>query len=331
MEELPEESIEEPIIEEDEDEEVQVKNHLTEEDKGEENKCQLTLSGLERPGSHHEEGEKKDIVIESPDFKVEILADMDIKRIETLKLPVTFGNTGQKQPKHDIVSAEGIELVSLGQSLYNFRFLREAGPGSRKIYLKNRECKIILEGTVYDNGTLGMTRLLAYSISKDLTFKRALEVYTFMQKVLAGNTVQIKRKDLNYQIRIPMRHESLKLLKIVEILYKYSSVAKSVGLNPSEKVESILKNAVQISELSYLMRGGTIETMVKVEEGVYEKLSGAKSLKIVLTDSIKLKKFHLDYIKEVKIPDFVLKNKEKDGNMSTSWKKAELTYKKVLD
>ena len=275
--------------------------------------------------------EKKDIVLRAPKFKVESLIDIESKRIEAIKLPVTFGNISDKQPNNDILSIDGVEITSLGQSLYNFKYIKENGIGNRKIHLKSRECKIILEGSIYANGSIGMTRLLAYSVSKDLPFKRALEVYTFMQKILSGNQVTIKGNNLNLEVVAPQKYESLKILKIIDILYKYYSVAKEMGLNQSEKVETILKSATEINELAGLMRGRTFQTMVRLNGEWEEKLLEAKSLKLILEESVKIKNLHINYIKEILITDFILKNKEVDEKMSISWKKAELTYKKVLE
>lgn len=275
--------------------------------------------------------EAGEVLIENPKFEVKSFLDIEALRVEELKLPVGFGYTEERLPKRNLLSTGGVSITSLGQTLYNFKILREEGIGKRKIHLKSRECRIGFEGVVYDNGTIGMTKLTSYSVCKDLPFKRALEVYTFMQKVVAGNDIRIEGDSVDVTITLPQRFEYLKLLKIVDILYKYYSVSKVMGLNTHERVEFILKNAVKIDKLALLMRGLPVETMVRVEGEGIEKLPQANPLKIVKRDSIKLKKLEISFIQEVVIPEFILDSKADGGKMSTSWRKATLCYKKVLD
>ncbi|GLI55023.1 hypothetical protein PM10SUCC1_05380 [Propionigenium maris DSM 9537] len=272
-----------------------------------------------------------EVLIENPGFEVKSFLDIEAARVEELKLPVGFGYTEEKLPKRNLFSAGGVSITSLGQTLYNFKVLREEGIGKRKIHLKSRECRIGFEGVIYDNGTIGMTKLTSYSVCKDLPFKRALEVYTFMQKVVAGNDIRIEGDSLDVTITLPQRFEYLKLLKIVDTLYKYYSVSKVMNLNTNERVEFILKNAVKVNKLALLMRGLPVETMVRVEGEEIEKLSQADPLKIIKRGSIKLKKVEISFVQEVVIPEFVLDSKADGGKMSTSWKKATLCYKKVLD
>ncbi len=272
-----------------------------------------------------------EVLIENPSFEVKSFLDIEALRVEELKLPVSFGYTEEKLPKRNLISAGGMSITSLGETLYNFKILREEGIGKRKIHLKSRECRIGFKGVVYDNGTIGMTKLTSYSVCKDLPFKRALEVYTFMQKVVAGNDIRIEGENVDVTITLPQRFEYLKLLKIVDILYKYYSVSKVMNLNTNERVEFILKNAVKVDKLALIMRGLPMETMVRVEGEGVEKLPQANPLKIVKKDSIKLKKLEISFVQEVVIPEFVLDSKADGGEMSTSWKKATLCYKKVLD
>ncbi len=272
-----------------------------------------------------------EVVIEDPSFEIKSFLDVEAIRVEELKLPIGFGYTEEKLPKKNLFSVDGVSITSLGQALYNFKLLREAGSGSRKIHLKSRECRIGFEGVVYDNGSVGMTKLTSYSVCKDLPFKRALEVYTFMQKVVAGNDIKVEGSNLDVSFTLPQRFEYLKLLKIVDTLYKYYSISKVMKLNANEKVEFILKNATKVNKLALLMRGIPVETMVRIEGEVEEDISQANPLKIFKRDRIKLKKIEIPLIQEVVIPEFVLDSKENNSEMSTSWKKATLSYKKVLD
>lgn len=303
-----------------------------------EDKQPTILQSEEKPEASETEEEKGseteevgEVLIEDPVFEVKSFLDIEAMRVEDLKLPVGFGYTEEKLPKRNLFSTGGVSITSLGQTLYNFKLLREDGSGKRKIHLKSRECKIAFEGVVYDNGTIGMTKLTSYSVCKDLPFKRALEVYTFMQKLVAGNDIRLEGDSLDATITLPQRFEYLKLLKIVDTLYKYYSVSKVMNLNSNERVEFILKNAVKVNKLALLMRGLPVETMVRVEGNGIEELSHANPLKIVKKDSIKLKKLEISFVQEVVIPEFVLDSKADSGKVSTSWKKATLCYKKVLD
>lgn len=272
-----------------------------------------------------------EVLIEDPSFEVKSFLDIEAMRVEELKLPIGFGCTEEKLPKKNLFSVDGVSITSLGQTLYNFKLLREEGRGSKKIHLKSRECRIGFEGVVYDNGSIGMTKLTSYSVCKDLPFKRALEVYTFMQKVVAGNDIRIEGHGIDISFTLPQRFEYLKLLKIVDTLYKYYSISRTMKLNTNEKVEFILKNATKINKLALLMRGIPVETMVRIEGESRENITRANPLKVVKRDSIKLKKIEIPFIQEVVIPEFVLDYNEDGSQMSTSWKKATLSYKKVLD
>ena len=277
------------------------------------------------------EPEKREVMLENPSLEVKSFLDIEAMRVEELRLPISFGYTDEKLQKKNLLSVDGVNLSSLGQSLYNFKFQREAGIGKRTIHLKSRECKIGFEGTVYDNGSIGLTKLTSYSVCKDLPFKRAVEVYTFMQKLVAGNEVKVEGNKLDLSIVLPQRFEYLKLLKVVDTLYKYYSVSKEMNLNVNEKVEFILKNATKVNKLALLMRGLPVETMVSIEGKYVEELSQANALKITKKSSVKLKKTEIYFIQEINIPSFVLESQENSSEMSTSWKKATLSYKKVLD
>lgn len=285
----------------------------------------------EKPELTEIEEEVGEVLIEDPSFEVKSFLDIEAMRVEELKLPIGFGYTEEKLPKRNLSSVDGVSITSLGQTLYNFKLLRETGIGNRKIHLKSRECRIGFEGVVYDNGIIGMTKLTSYSVCKDLPFKRALEVYTFMQKVVAGNDIRVEGHDLDISFTLPQRFEYLKLLKIVDTLYKYYSISKEMKLNPNERVEFVLKNATKVNKLALLMRGIPVETMVRVEGESKGNIPQANPLKVIKRDKIKLKKIEISFIQEVVIPEFVLDSKENNGEMSTSWKKATLSYKKVLD
>jgi len=285
---------------------------------------QLSFDQLERGDT------KKELVVKNPEFKVKSFMDVEAMRVEEVKLPIDYGSEDDF-PKKNLLSTGGITLSVLGQKLYNFKLLREEGRGRRKIQLKGRECKITFEGTINPNGSIGLPKMLSYHIVKDLSFKRAIDVYTFIEKVLAGNEITISGRDIEEGINIPQRFEYIKILKIVDILYKYNSILKRSGLDSGEKVEFVLKNARKINQLSFILNERRIDTMVSLEGESLNELVGTDVLKIQEEGTLKLKKFKISFVKEVEIPEFILKTQDEVKKMSISWKKAKISYKKVLD
>ena len=71
--------------------------------------------------------------------------------------------------------------------------------------------------------------------------------------------------------------------------------------------------------------------MVSLEGESLNELVGTDVLKIQEEGTLKLKKFKISFVKEVEIPEFILKTQDEVKKMSISWKKAKISYKKVLD
>lgn len=282
------------------------------------------------PAPEREEILPEIVELTDPKIKIDAFIDLEVGRTAEMRLPLAYGNE-EKLPKRNLLTLDGVSAETLGQEIVNLKLIREDGPGRRKVILKGREFRIGFEGTVNPNGSIGMTRLTSYFIHKDLTFKRGVEVYTLIQKLLAGNPVTIRSGETSIVVELSQKFEYLKLLRIVEILYKYYHVAKSLDLNMNEKVDYILKNSKKINELSMLLNERSVDTMVSIEgSSELEKYTG-RTLRIIKDEKVKLKNSEISFKKIVEIPDFVLETSEGRGGMSSSWKKAKISYKKVLD
>ncbi len=272
--------------------------------------------------------ETKEVKLENVDKLISFL-DMEAERIENIKLPLSFGKEW-KVPKKNLITLNRVKLSILSDDLLNFKLVREKGLGRKTILLKGRECRLTFEGTIHENGNMTDTKLISYMVNEDLTFNRGLVVYGFMQNLLCGNDLTINSSEMNTTLNLPQRIEYLRILKVIEVLYRYYYLVNHEGFSSHEKVSYILKNSKQIFDIVISLKESNLDTMVKVEGKLAENLENGGNLKVVEDLKVKLKGKNYFARREIEFLETIPKNQSNVSKSSTIWRKAKIKYKKSL-
>ncbi|WP_320047506.1 hypothetical protein [uncultured Ilyobacter sp.] len=275
----------------------------------------------------------KEIII-GEDFEgaVKTYFEMQSEFNQNLKFPISRSNIPEFNRKEKITTIGKVDIVCGDSNLLNFTLKFLKSNGVNYFELKNRECKIIFEGKVSkdSNKVISTDRYLAYSISENLSVKRAIEVCKFFVNLFSGEKLEFNIGYLSASVTLENKIERFKVQKVLNTLGKYNFICNEEKITPNEKFTKVLKNSYEVDLIYQTMLEKSLESKININIKKGEFIEG-DTINIVRNFKTHLKNLKFNITEEIYVEGAITESELIDGELSIFGKNSKIIFKKNLD